>query len=75
MSTDGEIFGHGETGRRRPDKAGRVDRFLGRMVRLAFRTIFRALKLVFKGLWSLLTPSKRERELRAAKRGGGKRAA
>jgi hypothetical protein len=73
----GEAWGRGELLRQgggKPDKGGKVDRFLGRMVRLVFRTIFRVVKLVLKGLWGLITPSKRERAKQAAK-GGGKRAA
>jgi hypothetical protein len=75
MSFDRDFDGRSESGRRRPDKAGRIDRFLGRMVRLVFRTIFRVVKLVLKAFWSLITPSKREREKSAAKRAAGKRAA
>jgi hypothetical protein len=43
-------------------KSGKVDRFLGRLVRLVFRTIWGSIKLVFKGLWRLVRPSKKAKE-------------
>ena len=59
---DGEIYGRGEIGRRQPDKSGRVDRFLGRMLRLVVRTVWGVTKLVVKGIWALLfRPSKKKK--------------
>ena len=60
----GETWGKGELLRRgggKPDRSNRVDRFLGRMVRLVFKGIWGVLKMVFKGLWRLVRPSPRDR--------------
>jgi hypothetical protein len=55
---DGEIYGRGEGGRHLPDRSGRLDRFLGRMVRLVVRTGWGLVKLVVRGAWRLLRPSR-----------------
>jgi hypothetical protein len=70
VTEGGESWGRQELARQgggRPDKPGKVDRFLGRMVRLVFRTIWGSIKLVFKGLWRLVRPKRaKERKDRAA---------
>ncbi len=65
MGTGGESWGKTEMARQdggEPDKSGKVDRFLGRMLRLVVRTIWGAIKLLFKGLWRLVRPSKASRD-------------
>jgi hypothetical protein len=61
----GEQWGRDEAGRNLRDKSGRVDRFLGRMVRLVARTIWGLVKLIVKSIWRLLRPSKDPAKKRA----------